>query len=101
MYDKKTYKYFDIFDMHSELKDTLLSVLAKLHKKLKVGKELQRIMVVDAKIFLILQSIKQADKATFEWLIPFPGDFHLLMNYQKVIMKIYWDTGLKQIAKAM
>ena len=58
-------------------------------------------MVVDAKIFLILQSIKQADKATFEWLILFPGDFHLLMNYQKVIMKIYWDTGLKQIAEAM
>ena len=22
------------------------------------------------------------------------------MNYQKVIMKIYWDAGLKQIAEA-
>ena len=37
---------------------------------------------------------------TFSWLIPFPGNFHLLMNYQKVLMKIYGDAGLKQIAEA-
>ena len=99
--EKTMYKYFDILDTNSESKETLLNSLAKLHKELKVGNKLQHlIVVVDAKIFPILQSIKQEDQATFEWLIPFPGDFHLLMNYQKVIMKIYWDAGLKQIAEA-
>ena len=95
------YKYFDILCTNSESKETLLNSLTKLHKELKVGNKLRHlIVVVDAKIFPILQPIKQEDQATFEWLIPFPGDFHLLMNYQKVIMKIYWDAGLKQIAEA-
>ena len=51
-----SYKYFDILDTNSESKDTLLNALAKLHKELKVGEELQHILVVvDAKIFPILQ----------------------------------------------
>ena len=32
------------------------------------------------------------------WVIPFPGDFHMLSNYQEVLMRIYWDAGLKDIA---
>ena len=34
------------------------------------------------------------------WLHVFPGDWHLLYNYQKVIMKAYWDAGLLQLAQA-
>ena len=67
------YKYFDILDTNSESKDTLLTALAKLHKELKIGEELQHlIVVVDAKIFPVLQSIKQENQVTFKWLIPFP-----------------------------
>ena len=58
------------------------------------------LVVVDAEICPVLQSIKRGDPDTFSWLLPFPGDFHLLMNYQKVMMKIYWDAGLKQIAES-
>lgn len=32
-----------------------------------------------------------------EWLFPFPGDFHILKNYQEVILKIFFEPVLKQI----
>ena len=34
------------------------------------------------------------------WLIPLPGDFHILYKYQKVAMKAYGDAGLLMLAKA-
>ena len=33
------------------------------------------------------------------WLIPFPGDWHVCKNYQKVLRKIYWHAGLKDMAE--
>ena len=33
-------------------------------------------------------------------MVPFPGDFHVLMNYQPDLSKVYFDVGLKQIAAA-
>lgn len=34
-----------------------------------------------------------------QWLLPFPGDWHILYNYQKVLLKIYSEAGLLQLAK--
>ena len=34
-----------------------------------------------------------------QWLLPFPGDWHVLYNYQKVLLKIYGDAGLIQLSK--
>ena len=33
------------------------------------------------------------------WLIPFPGDWHILLNYQKAIMRPYADAGLANLAE--
>ena len=33
-----------------------------------------------------------------DWLIPFIGDRHVLKNLQLVLIKIYFDVGLKQLA---
>ena len=35
-----------------------------------------------------------------DWLVTFPRDFHLMHNFQEVLMSAYWDAGLKQIAAA-
>ena len=34
------------------------------------------------------------------WVILYPGDWHMLMNYQSALMKAYYDAGLKGLAKA-
>ena len=54
----------------------------------------------DAKLYEILKNLTFEYGDELSWLIPFPGDFHMLMNYQKAIMKPYYESGLKALAKA-
>lgn len=46
-------------------------------------------VVSDAKVFDILQALR----VEYGWLIPMPGDWHVL--YQKAMMKPYADVRLK------
>ena len=55
-------------------------------------------MVGDAKTYQHLQNIKIDYGPKLSWLLPFPGDFHILMNCQPVLMKMYFDAVLRQIA---
>lgn len=34
------------------------------------------------------------------WLVPSPGDWHALKNFQEVLLKVYFDGGLRDLAKA-
>lgn len=87
--------------MNADTKEAVITSLATLHKELKVGENIKHLVVVtDAKIFPYVHDIKKEHPDDFKWLIPYLGDFHILLNYQKVIMKVYWDAGLKQLATA-
>ena len=55
------------------------------------------IVVGDAKTYDILQSLRRQYGSQMQWLLPFPGDWHILYNYQKVLLKIYGETGLLQL----
>ena len=35
-----------------------------------------------------------------DWLIPFIGDWHLLSKYKSVLMKVYYDAGLKELPES-
>ena len=54
----------------------------------------------NVKLYDILKSLKFEYGAELNWLFPYPGDFHLLMKYQKALMKRYYDMGLKSMAQA-
>ena len=45
--------------------------------------------------------LKQEYGTDLDWVIPFIGDWHLLSNYhQSVLMKVYYDAGLKDLAES-
>ena len=39
--------------------------------------------------------------ADLNWLIPLPGDWHILKNYQEILMNVYFDTGLRDSARTI
>ena len=56
-------------------------------------------MVGDAKVYDVLQSLRLEYGNHLNWLIPLPGDFHILYNYQKVvIMESLWRCSLAKAA---
>ncbi len=42
--------------------------------------------------------LKKQYGEALEKLLIFPGDWHILKNYQEVSMKLYYIPGLKEIA---
>ena len=47
-----------------------------------------------------LQVIKTEYGNDLSWMIPIPGDWHSLTNYQEVLLWVYFDAGLSDLAKA-
>ena len=45
-------------------------------------------------------NIKEDYGDHFNWVLPFPGDWHTLYNYQKALMKAYADAGLAHFGKS-
>ena len=88
-------------DAIADSKDTMIAMLHDLHHKFLDGNTRKFLIVEgDAKFFNTLQSLKQEYGEELKWVIPYPGDWHTLMNYQIVLMKVYFDAGLKEMAKA-
>ena len=76
-------------------------VISKLYSEYKVGIEIDYLVVAgDQKTFSRLCEIKHAYGKDLDWLIPFLGDWHLLKNYQSVLMKVYYHAGLRDLAEA-
>ena len=51
-------------------------------------------------MYELLKAIKHEYGNEFKWLILYPGDWHILKNYQIALMKPYFEAGLKHLAKA-
>ena len=93
--------YLRVMDQNADNPETILEALSWLHHEFDVGKLVDHLIVAgDAKTYLHMVTLKQQYGEALKWLVTFPGDFHLLRNYQEVMMTAYWDAGLKQIASA-
>ena len=95
------YIYLDVLDQNADCRETISDVLSGLHKEFSVGTLHDYLVVAgDAKTYKHLQSLKLDYGEELSWLLPFPGDFHILKNLQPVLSKVYFDIGLKQLAIA-
>ena len=75
--------------------------LEMIYRKFEVGTQTSYVVVVgDGKTYRHLVNMKKLYGFSLAWMLPFPGDWHLLKNFQSVLMKIYWDGGLREVASA-
>ncbi|CAC5377139.1 unnamed protein product [Mytilus coruscus] len=88
---------FDLIDFESSVRKRGCRFYT-LHQDFKIGRELKHLVVVgDGKTYDLLVKLKLELKDDLSWLLPFPGDWHILKNYQRMIMKLYLDAGLKEL----
>ena len=93
------YTYQNVLDQNADNKETIADVLSLAYEEFKLGTEIQHLVVAgDAKTYSHLQTLRFEHGNKMSWLLPFIGDWHVLKNYQPVLMKIYFEAGLKQLA---
>ena len=98
--EKSNVVYLQVLDAKSDSKDTPMQVLHDLYQRFIQGQGKEWVVVAgDAKIYEVVQSLKYEHGEELKWLLPYPGDWHLLKNYQCALMKPYFDTGLKELAQ--
>ena len=92
--------YMQVLDAKSENKDTLMTIMFDLHKHFieQQGKEFL-VITADAKLYEVLQSLKYEYGEELGWVLPFPGDWHMLKNFQNALIKPYFDMGLRELAR--
>ena len=85
------YIYLDVLDQNADCRETISDVLSGLHKEFSVGTLHDYLVVAgDAKTYQHLQSLKLDYGEELSWLLPFPGDFHIL---QPVVLKFEVSVG--------
>ena len=57
-------------------------------------------LVGDQKTHARICVLKHEYGADLDWVIAFIGDWHLLFNYQAVLMKVHYDADLKNLAES-
>ena len=99
--EKSKVAYLEVMDAVSDTKETQLQLLQDLFAKFIHHQDREYLIIEgDQKLYDVLQSLKFEYGRELDWVIPFPGDWHMLKNYQIALMKPYFDAALKDLAKA-
>jgi hypothetical protein len=97
---KSNVSYLWVMDAVADNKGTMIQLLSDLQEQfISNGIHEYIILEGDAKLYEVLQSLKFEYGECFKLLLPFPGDWHMLMNFQHALIKPYFDAGLKELAK--
>ena len=88
----------EIVSEKADSKPRLMGVISRLHTIFAKDMKPKYVLVVsDTKAYNLLQAICYECKSHLQWLLPFPGDWHILFIYQKVLMKTFADAGLPSV----
>ncbi|CAC5411600.1 unnamed protein product [Mytilus coruscus] len=81
--EKSEVKYLSLLDEQCDNKDTVKHSLEILHQNLNVGQDINHLVVVgDGKTYDLLVKLKGEYGSELDWVLPFPGDWHILKNYR-------------------
>ena len=98
---KSTIVCYKVLDQTCDNKETLLSVINDLYTEfIHSGRKTHVVLEGDQATFERLHSLRAEYGNETSWLILLPGNWHFLKNYQEVLIKVYFDVGLNELAKA-
>lgn len=94
--------YLDVLDEIADSKEPVLHIISDLYVEY-VCKHEKKFVVLegDAKTYDVMQAIKHEYGSDLNWLIPYPGDWHLLKNFQICLFKPFFEAGLKELCTAV
>ena len=96
--EKSHFVYHSIKNSDCDKKESLLDMLNDIYVDLKINKRFKYLVIVgDAKVYEQLLKIKEEYGMAMNWLIPFIGDWHLLLNYARHLLKLYGPAGLNSL----
>lgn len=99
--EKSNIIYYKVIDQKYDGEGTLLSVINDMYTEFIVtDKKTYVILEGDQATYERIQSLKTEYGEDSSWLIPLVGNWHILKNYQEVLMKVYFDAGLSELAVA-
>ncbi len=90
--------YAEIVSERADSKPTLLGIISRLQQVFLSELEQKYVILVsDGKTYQLLKEIYYEYKSELQWLIIYPGDWLVLLNYQRALMKPYADAGLASL----
>ena len=93
--------YYGVLNQKCDNKETILSIINQMYTEFIATKKKQWIVIEgDQVTYRLITSTKLEYGNDLSWLIPFPGDWHVLKNFQEVLQKVYFDGGLLDLAKS-
>ena len=93
--------YMELVNENSDSEETMALIAEDLIDKFGKGSQQWWVMLVgDGETYKHLMSIKNQYGSALQKLLILPGDWHILKNFQPVLMKVYYHVGLRELAKS-
>jgi len=97
--NKSAVYYMELIDENPDCAETMSLVAEDLLAKFKGVQDGFVMLVGDGKSYRHLMNIKNQYSTELNKLLIFPGDWHILKNYQPILIKVYYSAGLRELAK--
>ncbi|CAC5358497.1 unnamed protein product [Mytilus coruscus] len=97
--EASTFHSIAVLDDPADSKEIVVKTLNILHDRFQIGNKLQYLVVVgDGKSCDHLIKLKAEYGCVLDWVLPYPGDWHILKNILPIFIKHFYDAGLKELA---
>ena len=95
--EKSSIVYLHVIPAFTDRKDLILLALDKLESLFIKTKQLTHTVVSgDFKVYKLLCEVKMDYGKEMDWLLPYVGEMHVLINYLAGVLGRHWYAGVKE-----